>query len=64
MDALRLVINKDGRSTAFADGFTEGQSTRARNEELSPYHDVGMDDYARGFRAGFFSRMAPPRAAA
>ena len=64
MDALRLVKNEGGRSTAFADGFIEGQCSRARNEEPSPYHDIGMDDYAKGFRAGFFNRMAPPRAAA
>ena len=61
---LRLVTNEDAHSTAFADGFIEGQCSRARNEEPSPYHDIGMDDYAKGFRAGFFNRMTPPRAAA
>jgi hypothetical protein len=64
MDVLELMNNENGRSAAFVDGFTEGKSARARDEVLSPYHDIGMDDYAQGFRAGFFTRMAPPRAAA
>ena len=64
MNALEVVNNENGRSAAFVDGLTEGKSARARDEVLSPYHDIGMDDYAKGFRAGFFVRMAPARAAA
>jgi len=63
MDALEVMDNENGRSAAFIDGFTEGESTRAREEVPSPYHEIGMDDYAKGFRAGFFKRMTPPRAA-
>jgi hypothetical protein len=63
MDALEVMDSENGRSAAFIDGFTEGESTRARDEVPSPYHEIGMDDYAQGFRAGFFKRTTPQRAA-
>jgi hypothetical protein len=58
-----LKVMNDGRSAAFVSGLTDGRSARARDEVLSPYQHVGMDDYANGFRTGFFNRVVPPRAA-
>lgn len=56
------VMNSD-RSAAFVNGLADGRSARARDEVLSPYQHVGMDDYANGFRTGFFDRMVSSRAA-
>ena len=45
-------------TSAFANGFTDGQAARSRNAPLSAYIRVGIDDYARGYRRGFFNRTA------
>jgi hypothetical protein len=55
-----LKVKNSGRSAAFVNGLTDGRSARARDEVLSPYQYIGMDDYANGFRTGFFKRMVPP----
>ena len=41
----------------YADGFAAGQAARHRGLELTLYHEVGIDDYAKGFRAGFFNQL-------
>jgi len=45
-------------TVAFANGFTEGQVARTRNEPLSAYVRVGIDDYAKGYRTGYYARPA------
>lgn len=47
---------ENGWTGAFANGFTDGQAARGRNQPLSVYIRVGIDDYARGYRQGFFNR--------
>jgi hypothetical protein len=42
-----------------AAGYLEGQRYRQSGLELSAYLLVGIDDYARGFRAGYFERDDP-----
>jgi hypothetical protein len=58
-----VVLNNvdTSRSIAFANGFNDGQFARARSSALTPYLEVGIDDYAKGFRAGFFDQT--PRVA-
>lgn len=46
-------------TSAFANGFTDGQAARSRNQPLSAYVRVGIDDYARGYRQGFYNRTTP-----
>ncbi len=41
----------------YAEGFSAGQLARDRSVELTIYHEVGIDDYAKGFRAGFFDQL-------
>ncbi|RPI45356.1 MAG: hypothetical protein EHM59_10375 [Betaproteobacteria bacterium] len=48
--------NEGSVAPAFVNGFTDGQAARASNARLTAYLRVGIDDYAKGFRAGFFSR--------
>jgi len=47
----------EGPSTAYANGIADGQSARAGGSPLTLYLQVGIDDYARGFRAGFFGQL-------
>ena len=51
------VMGREATSVAFANGITDGQSARAEGSSLSLYLKVGIDDYAKGFRAGFFGQM-------
>jgi hypothetical protein len=53
---FKAIENKDG-SDAYASGVADGQSARAEGGALTLYLQVGIDDYARGFRAGFFGQM-------
>ena len=51
------IMASDGPSTAYANGVADGQAARAEGNSLSLYLQVGIDDYAKGFRAGFFGQM-------
>jgi hypothetical protein len=51
------IVGNEGPSTAYVNGVTDGQSARAEGSSLSLYLQVGIDDYAKGFRAGFFGQM-------
>jgi hypothetical protein len=51
---FKLLGNEE---SGYAEGFTAGQSARDRGLELTPYHEVGIDDYAKGFRAAFFNQL-------
>jgi hypothetical protein len=59
MENIRSLEVNNGWSSAFANGFTDGQAARDRNDPLTAYVRVGIDDYAKGFRQGFFNRRAP-----
>ena len=60
LEELKVIGNETSRSAAYVNGYADGKTSRARDEVLSPYLYIGIDDYARGFRAGFFERMIPP----
>jgi hypothetical protein len=51
------TLGKEGPSVAYADGVADGRSARALGSALTLYLQVGIDDYARGFRAGFFGQL-------
>jgi hypothetical protein len=51
------VVGREGPSASYANGVADGQSARAEGSSLSLYLQVGIDDYAKGFRAGFFGQM-------
>jgi hypothetical protein len=48
----------NGWSSAFANGFADGQAARDNRQPLRAYVRVGIDDYAQGFRQGFFTRTS------
>ena len=43
--------------SGYAEGLSAGRLARDRGLELTLYHEVGIDDYAKGFRAGFFNQL-------
>jgi hypothetical protein len=51
------ALRDEGPSTTYASGVADGQSARAGDGALTLYLQVGIDDYAKGFRAGFFGQM-------
>jgi len=51
------ALRNEGPSAAYVNGVTDGQSARAGGNALTLYLQVGLDDYAKGFRAGFFGQM-------
>lgn len=46
---------------AYAEGYISGQSERWRGNPPSSYIVAGIDQYALGFRAGYFVRPNPDR---
>ena len=63
VEILRKAGDTEVTPTAFVNGFTDGQAARRSNQALSAYLRVGIDDYAKGYRAGFFTRTRPVAAA-
>ncbi|MCC7082570.1 MAG: hypothetical protein IT530_18040 [Burkholderiales bacterium] len=56
---IRKSAEAQPAPAAFVNGYTDGQAARQGKHVLSAYLRVGIDDYAKGFRAGFYARMAP-----
>ena len=50
------ALGNERPSATYANGIADGQSARAGGSALTLYLQVGIDDYARGFRAGFFGQ--------
>lgn len=51
------VLTKEHSSLAYSNGFADGRLARSSDSTLTPYLEIGIDDYARGFRAGFFGQQ-------
>ena len=58
---LSLVAEDDGPSAAYSNGMLDGVAARAQGSGITIYLEVGIDDYARGFRAGFFGSRTERR---
>jgi hypothetical protein len=59
VEILRKSTEAEAAPTAFVNGYTDGQAARRNNHVLTAYLRVGIDDYAKGFRAGFYTRAVP-----
>lgn len=55
----KILAERHGWSTARAQGYVAGEASRRHDEVPSTYALVGIDDYALGFRAGYFVRQSP-----
>jgi hypothetical protein len=51
------VAGNEGPTSAYSNGVADGQTARAEGSSLTLYLQVGIDDYAKGFRAGFFGQV-------
>ena len=51
------ALGNEGPSAAYTNGVADGKLARAVGGALTLYLQVGIDDYARGFRAGFFGQV-------
>jgi hypothetical protein len=63
VEVLRKPGDVESTPPAYTNGYTDGQAARRSNQALSAYLRVGIDDYAKGYRAGFFTRAMPAPAA-
>ena len=59
VEILRKSTEGEAAPAAFVNGYTDGQAARRNNHLLTAYLRVGIDDYAKGFRAGFYARAVP-----
>ena len=57
----KLLAERNGWPLAYAQGNVEGEIARHSGKAISRHAMVGIDDYAQGFRAGYFERQNPGR---
>ena len=57
---IQMLAEKYGWSIARAEGYCKGEAARRRGDTPSTYTIVGIDEYALGFRAGYFLRESRP----
>ncbi len=53
----KALAEHHGWSREYADGFVAGEASCEKGEPLSRYVMVGIDDWALGFRTGYFRRL-------
>lgn len=55
-DTRERVADRNGWSLAKAEGYLHGVALRQGGKSPSNYLQVGIDEYCRGFRAGYYER--------
>ena len=56
-DTSELIAGRNGWSLAKAEGYLHGVMLRQSGQSPSNYLQVGIDEYSRGFRAGYYERQ-------
>lgn len=56
-DTSELIAGRNGWSLAKAEGYLHGVTLRKSGQPPSNYLQVGIDEYSRGFRAGYYERQ-------
>jgi hypothetical protein len=59
----KVLAEDMGWTIERAEGYVEGERHRRRRLVLTEYQKVGIDEYALGFRAGYYKREEPVSAA-
>jgi hypothetical protein len=59
-EKARDIAEKTGWTLTQAEGYVEGELYRRGGLRPTAYQKVGVDDYAKGFRAGFFQQENRP----
>ena len=57
-EKVKVLAEKNGWSLAQAQGYVEGETFRRRGKTPSTYAQIGIDEYCRGFRAGYYERQS------
>ena len=55
-EKARAIAEKMGWPLTRAEGYVEGQQYRREGLKPTAYQKVGVDEYAKGFRAGFYEQ--------
>ena len=50
------LVRELGWSLERAQGYLDGVEAQVAGQTLAPRHKVGMDDYAKGFRTGYYTQ--------
>ena len=58
----QVLAEHNGWPLEAAKGFVDGETFRKRRKTPPVYAMVGIDEYAEGFRAGYFHRQLSERA--
>lgn len=62
-DSSTTLADETGQTPDFKHGYVHGERSRQLNEVPPRYLILGIDDYAFGFRAGYFANVrSSPRA--
>jgi hypothetical protein len=54
-EKAKVLAEQNGWTTVHAEGYIEGERARRRGLAPSKFLMVGIDEYALGFRAGYFA---------
>ena len=57
-EKVKVLAEKNGWSLTHAEGYVDGETFRRRGKAPSTHMQVGIDEYSRGFRSGFYERQA------
>ncbi|MGH8613036.1 MAG: hypothetical protein ACREYF_13705 [Gammaproteobacteria bacterium] len=58
-EKIKVLADRNRWSTAYAEGYIDGETIRRRGTTPSQYAQVGIDEYCLGFRAGYYERSKP-----
>ena len=61
-EKFQILAQQNGWSAAFANGYADGESSRKRQSSVPVFIRVARDEYAEGFRAGYFGRASARQA--
>ncbi len=58
-EKTKVLAERNGWSLSQAEGYVDGEASRRRGLAPSKHAQIGIDEYSRGFRAGFYERKTP-----
>ena len=50
----QALVEEMGWTMRRAEGYVDGETYRRRGLEISTYHKIALDEYAQGFRTGYY----------
>jgi hypothetical protein len=56
-DQPTVLAQQNGWPMMFANGYSDGEASRKRQVPVPAYIRVAIDEYAEGFRAGYYDRQ-------